>query len=153
MIRYRTVLVLACAACLASVPGHTQAPQLGPGTGARIPALLVLVDTLSHEAPRYRIVRLRIEGDNPSDAILLPHDADPQLITEAIQGLQLIREHAPETGDAPAVLRVRAESRPIGGGRVLPWAARVLGDLRRAATRHVPGLGNIRMIRIWLPRP
>lgn len=154
MRRYLTTLVFAFAACLSwDVPGHAQAAQPRSAAGARVPALLVLVDTLSQEAPGYRILRFPVDGDVPSDVILLPRSADPELITDAIQALQMIRSHVQNRVDAPAMLRVRVDGRRVGRGRVLPWAGRVLGDLRSAAPRDLAGLGNVRAIRIWLPAP
>lgn len=133
--------VLAC-----HVPSDAQVPArtLGP----RVPALVAFVDTLPQDVPRFRILR-----DGVRDVILLPPDADAELLTLAVEALGLARSQSP-TGQL--LLRVGgAEAAGAAGNaarRVLPWAGRVLADARNAREQHVPGVGRVRAVQIWLPR-
>ncbi|HZG44090.1 MAG TPA: hypothetical protein VEY93_14175 [Longimicrobium sp.] len=152
MNRYLIALLIASAASpVCGGAAHSQPNQTIPVERSRIPALLVIVDTLSTINPRYRI--LRTSGDPVSDAILLPRNADPEMVTEAILALQMIRQRAPGVGTAPAELRMRTVSEAHPMRRVLPWAGRIIGDLRRAPYGDMAPLGRVRSIQIWLPSP
>lgn len=126
-----------------------RAQPLEGGAPSRIPVLLVALDTLPTTEPRFRIVRL---GDNSARyMILLPDDAAPEVLSEAVEALRIVWATGPHPDAPHAMLRVApsqpARSRPR---RMLPWGDRVLRDLREARARHVPDVGHVRAVQIWL---
>jgi hypothetical protein len=127
----------------------------GPAVSAqqdrpRVPVLLAIVDTLPDTQPRFRIVQLA--DTSAPYVVLLPRDASPELLSEAVVALRLVwATSGSETRSA--VFRTAApastQTRPR---RVLPWGNRVLQDLRAARARQIPGIGHVRAVRIWLAR-
>jgi hypothetical protein len=139
----KACLVATCAAVFARpATSEAQVPEREPGM--RVPALVAVVDTLPPNTPRFRIMR----GEQ-RDVILLPTDADAQLLTLAIEALRTIRSQSPP---GPMLLRMRSTGDGGPRRRVLPWASRVLGDLRHASEQQVQGVGMVRAVEIWLPR-
>lgn len=124
-----------------------QADRSSPRAQSRAPILLAVVDTLPDTAPRFRIIRL--PGESAREAVLLPSDATPELLTQALEALRMIWVH--DKGSQPGeLLRLnggKAETRPH---RAVPWAGRVLHDLREAHRRQIPGVGSVRAVQIWL---
>lgn len=121
------------------------------GSASRIPVLLAVVDTLPYTAPRFRIVRL---ADNSARyVVVLPADVTSELLSEAVENVRIVSVQ-PDPETPRAMFRAApgtADSRPR---RELPWAERVIRDLRDARERHVPGVGQVRAVQIWLaPRP
>jgi hypothetical protein len=147
----RFPILCVAAACSAvftcAVPSDAQSARCA--SGSRAPALVAVVDTLPHDAPRFRIVR-----DPARDVILIPPDAGPELLTMAVETLGLARSQPQRS---QMILRVRGSGAAAAANasrrRVLPWAASVLADLRDAREQHVPGVGRVRAVQIWLPRP
>jgi hypothetical protein len=127
-------LVAASAAAQASTPPRT-------------PALVALSpDLLGADTP-FRLARFG--GSSPRDVILLAPDADASVLTQAVEALMVVRR---ESGDPGSGVNASFRTRqPQQRPRVLPWAARVLRDVRSAAPREVPGVGRIRGVQIWLP--
>lgn len=121
----------------------------GPSHPTRVPVTLALMSTLPDSIP-YRILR-RADGP-PYDVILFGSGADAGVLSEAVHDLLLLRA---QTGDIPTsggTMRVRRPRGANGRSRpVLPWAQRVVSDLRRAERRAVPGVGEVQTVEIWLP--
>lgn len=148
--KHVTLLIL-CALFL-SKGAVAQATDPDARSVSRRPVLVTVVDTVGDAAPGYRIVRLA--GELSQDVILLPEDASPELLTEAVEALRVVWQRAGERVDASATVRV-VPTEPggtVGRRRAVPWGEKVLQDLRTARERHVPGVGRVRALRIWLPR-
>lgn len=53
----------------------------------------------------------------------------------------------------PRVVRVEPHQGPRGQAlRALPWAQRVVRDLKAAEIREIRSLGEVQAVDIWLPR-
>lgn len=138
------VMAALVAICLLSLSASAQ-----QGRPTRVPVLVATVDSLPNTTTPFLIVR-RTEGE-PRDVILLRAGASADQLSDAVHALLLVRR---ETGDVPSTggtLRVRPGARR-GARPALPWAPRVLADLRRAEPREVPGVGLVPAVEIWLPR-
>lgn len=148
--RHVTLLIL-CALFL-STEAAAQPTEPDARSASRRPVLVAFVDTVGDAAPGYRLVRLA--GESPQDVILLPADASPELLTEAVEALRVVWQRAGEGVDGSATVRVipSEPGRAVVRQRVVPWGATVLQDIRVARERHVPGVGRVRAVRIWLPR-
>lgn len=118
----------------------------------RVPATLAIVEDLRGAVVPYQFVRMA--GNSPQDVVLLAPDITPQQFTEAVEALLLVRSQSPGAF-AETVGRVRVRRNAPSGARrrVLPWADKVLSDLRSAPIRHVPGAGFVRSVQVWLPTP
>lgn len=122
--------------------------QPGGQARTRVPVTVALVSELPY--PDAPFVILRAAQPTPRDYILLPENASAALLTEAINGLLLARRQRGDDPAVDAVLRIRANTpRPA---RPLPWAARVMNDLRSAPHQLVPRVGEVPAVEIWLPR-
>jgi hypothetical protein len=123
-----------------------QAGSPGRPAPTRIPVTVAMVDELpAAQAPFALLRRTEAEG---GDVILLPAAASPDLLSEAVRALLTVRRHQGDHAAQGGTLRVTARtSRPPA----LPWAARVLGDVRRTAPQSVAGVGTARSVVIWLP--
>jgi hypothetical protein len=90
----------------------------------------------------------------PHDVILLRTGTTAAQLSEAIQTLLVARQAG---GDLPAVkgfVRMRphgARTANTSPRKPLPWAERVLRDVRKAPTVQVDGIGRVRAVQIWLP--
>lgn len=78
------------------------------------------------------------------------------MLSRAIMDLAVIRAESGDTvrkGVTPsATMRVRpSQDTPPHAPRELPWAQRVLDDLRGARRRDIPGVGTFPAVEIWLP--
>ena len=148
----RTFKPLLCAAVLvASVRTELQAQQTAAARApTRVPVTVALVDTLAGDAP-FRILRRATVA--PYDVILLRANADSAALSAAVQDLISIRQVQGDTARAAAgVVRVRRPSATPGQRmRMLPWARRVIDDLRRAERQAVAGVGSVPAVQIWLP--
>lgn len=117
----------------------------------RVPVTVVLVEKTPHDdAPA---VILRRAGMTPQDVVLLRADAaDGKQLSSVVLGLISARSVGGDTASASEMLRVRPQPLPPGQVRKeLPWAQRVVNDLRRAERRIVPGVGEVQAVEIWLP--
>jgi hypothetical protein len=120
-------------------------------SAARVPVLLAVVDSLPDTGPRFRIVRQA--GASVRQVVLLPPDANPELLAEAVETLRMLWTRGEDggTADAGAIFRrVPTTTQPPAARRVPSWAGRVLHDLREARPRQVPGIGHVRTVQIWL---
>ncbi len=140
---------LICFALLASTAALS-AQERRDSQSRRVPATVVIVDSLPQRGAPFMIVR-RPEA-SPADVIMLLPGADPVALSNAIRALLTARQAGGDFPSSAATLRVRPQLR---GGTVsqppFPWAPRVVEDLRRAETREVDGIGYVRAIVIWLP--
>lgn len=144
----RILGVLAAALTLLPATGAGQTPQ-PHGKPSRVPVTVVIVERLPVTGAPF--VVLRRADATPRDVILLPAGADAKLLSEAVQMLLIARQAGGDTAAAPATLRVRPQRGRISQRPVLPWAQRVLNDLRRAEPRRVEGVGSVPAVEIWLP--
>jgi hypothetical protein len=133
---------------LLPVSGASQAMR-APGAPMRVPVTIAVVERLP--VPDAPFVVLRRTNAAPRDVILLPAGADAKLLSEAVQMLLIARQAGGDTAAAPATLRVRPQRGRTSQRPVLPWAQRVLNDLRRAEARPVEGVGPVPAVEIWLP--
>lgn len=117
----------------------------------RVPVTIVMVDSINQRDASYVI--LRRPGGVPADVILLRSGASVNQLSEAIRGLLTARYANGDVAPTAATFRVRPRMRAGADARpALPWAARVLNDLRRAELRELSGFGRVRAVEIWLPR-
>lgn len=141
--------VLAAALFVVGGPQGLGAQGQAPGRPTRVPVTVALVERLPQPGEPFVVLR-RADGV-AEDVILLPATADAAQLSVAVQMLLVARQVDGDTASTRAFLRQR---RPDGGNpprRVLPWAQRVLNDLRSAAPRPVADIGNVPAVRIWLP--
>jgi hypothetical protein len=123
------------------------AAQSSTRPAPRTPALVALSPDLQGAEMPFRLARFG--GNSPRDVILLAPDADASELTQAVQALMVVRRHSGD--DVPRVSATFRARHPQQRPRVLPWAARVLQDVRSAAPREIPGVGRVRAVQIWLP--
>jgi hypothetical protein len=139
-------LILLLIALATVTAGRVGAQTADASPRARVPVWVAIAQDLQ-ETEGYRI--LRFAGNGAGDVILLQPNADAVTFTRAVDALMAIRTRAGDTPQADAAMRVRtSQHRPRGP---LPWANRVLRDLRVAELRQVPRVGMRRAVRIWLP--
>lgn len=142
----KPIRILLVAAVLgAALPWRDAAAQEPRGSRARVPALVAISPELHGTEARFRLARFG--GDAPRDVILLAPDADAAVLTHAVEALLAVRRHSGDAAASDAMLRTPERPR----ARVLPWAARVLQDVRAAAPRQIPGVGRLPAVQIWLP--
>lgn len=116
----------------------------------RVPVTLALVDSIPGGAAQFRILR-RVDA-TPHDIILLPYGADQTVLSEAIADLLAMRALTGDTATAAGMMRVRHPQQTAGRTpRPLPWAGRVMNDLRRAEPRPLAGVGTVPAVEVWLP--
>jgi hypothetical protein len=141
----RNVLLLLVAAVLpiSALSATAQSTRPAP----RTPALVALSPDLRGAETPFRLARFG--GNSPRDVILLAPDADASVLTQAVEALMVVRRQSGD--DAARVGATFRARRPQQRPRVLPWAARVLQDVRSAAPREIPGVGRVRSVQIWLP--
>jgi hypothetical protein len=109
---------------------------------------IALADDAALAGAPFRILR-RVDA-SPHDVILLRHGADAAMLSEAVSELQTLRRQQGDTAQASGLMRVRRGENGRGR-RMLPWAPRVLQDLRRAGAEPVPGVGTVPSVQVWLP--
>jgi hypothetical protein len=101
---------------------------------------------------RARFLIIRTPGNARPDIILLPADSDENDFSEAVRSLLITRRRS---GDEPvenAMLRSPGARQVRERSSELPWATRVLRDLRIAPMRRIQSVGTVRALEIWLPR-
>ena len=141
---FRALLV---AAALAAGPVVLAAQRAGERAPTRVPLTVVLVSELPRPGAAYEIQRRPTGSD--LDVILLLDTATPEQLSEAVRGVLTARQAGGDTATRAGTFRVRPHRSTAR--TALPWAARVLTDLRAAHVRQVPGVGRVRAVRIWLP--
>jgi hypothetical protein len=141
------ICVLSLGGVLLSGAASAQADRSSPGAQSRAPVLLALVDSLPDTVPRFRLIRL--PGESTREAVLLPSDATPELLTQALETLRMVWVH--DEGSQPGeMLRLKGGTAETHRRRAFPWAGRVLHDLHEAQPRQIPGVGSVRAVQIWL---
>lgn len=85
---------------------------------------------------------------SPRDVIVLAPNATAADLSAAIHSLVIARQAGGDTAIISGVVRVRKEDRQ---SRSIPWAARVLNDLKSAPARKIAGIGTLPAVQIWLP--
>ncbi len=139
----RTLLLLLAVAAAAMHPGAAQERR-----PVRVPVTVALADgSTPGEAP-FRI--LRRADTSPHDVILLAPAADAAALSDAVAQLQTVRRVQGDTAAVSGTMRVRRRENGHGP-RMLPWAPRVLHDLRRADAQPLAGVGTVRSVQVWLP--
>jgi hypothetical protein len=86
----------------------------------------------------------------PHDLILLRRDAGTAELSAAVRTLIVARQQGGDNPGRSVVLRVR-RTPATPPRRPLPWAQRVLNDLRLAQPIDVQGVGTRPAVEIWLP--
>jgi hypothetical protein len=145
----RILGALTAALTLLTASAAAQATQ-APGAPTRVPVTIAIVERLP--VPDAPFVVLRRPSVAQRDVILLPAAADAKLLSEAVRMLLVARQAGGDTPVSAATLRVRQQRGRTTSRPVLPWAQRVLSDLRRADARPVEGVGAVPAVEIWLPR-
>jgi hypothetical protein len=116
----------------------------------RVPVTVALAEQLDGDASA---VILRRSNVAPHDVILLrAAGANGRQLSEAVLDLLTIREKMGDTPSTTAAVRVRPKAGAPGRvRRELPWAQRVVNDVRKAEVQDIPRVGNVRAVQIWLP--
>lgn len=142
----KLLLLILVALAPAVVPTRHCFAQQAQETRARVPAWVAIDPGMEGTDTRFRLARHA--GSTPHDVILLEPNADAATLTQAVEALLAARRAGGDMPTSGALLRVR---QPHQGARVLPWAGRVLDDVRAAPARQIPGVGRVRAVQIWLP--
>lgn len=120
------------------------------GSPRRVPLTVALVESIPNRGGAFVI--LRRSDATPADVILLTAAADAAALSNAIHTLALARSHGGDRPRKTVMLRQRPELSNPGRSRPeLPWARRVLADLRGAVPRDLAGIGRVRAVDVWLP--
>jgi hypothetical protein len=139
----RKILSLLAGVLLVCSPLRAQAPdQVKP---RRAPVWVAIAPEAQTEP--YRV--LRFAGNAPHDVILLRSGADGATLAQAVEALVAARRRLGGVASSDAAVRVRTttqRTRPP-----LPWADRVIRDVRVADPRELPRVGRVQAVRIWLP--
>ncbi len=153
---YAFLLLLAILAVPLSIAPLAAQQNSSPAVPTRVAVTFALIDELPYGGGSSAIVR-RAEGAFADDSrhdviVLVSRGASARELSSAVMDLLAIRGQHGDTGSTNAVMRVR----PRTGSRtetrrVLPWAQRVVNDVRRAEPRLIEGLGEVRAADIWLP--
>ncbi|MDB4948856.1 MAG: hypothetical protein JWM27_1505 [Gemmatimonadetes bacterium] len=118
----------------------------------RVPVTVALVDELPVADVPFLVQRRPALA--PHDIVLLRTGATAAQLSEAIRTLLAARQAG---GDLPAVngfVRMRPHAAPAANAaprRQLPWAERVMRDVRKAPMMQIEGIGRGRAVQIWLP--
>jgi len=96
-------------------------------------------------------VVLRGVGPGRDDVLLLRTDTDASQLSNAVRTLLTARSVAGDTAARPGTFRMRRQQARTAAPADLPWADRVVRDVRGAPIRDLPGVGRVRAVRIWLP--
>lgn len=139
---------LVLATVIGARQGQAQTAPSAPPT--RVSVAVTLVDRVP--IPGAPFVVIRRATASPRDVIVLPRGADAAVLSAAVYTLVASRQVAGDTSTREMTLRARPGQARAQHHPVLPWADRVLGDLRRADPREVAGIGRVPAVTIWLPR-
>jgi hypothetical protein len=123
-------------------------PGARMGSTSRVPAAVVLVDSLPQQGAPFVIVR-RVDV-SPGDVILLRTGATAEHLSDAVRALMMARQVSGDSATTARTMRLRP--RPGQNRPTLPWAPRVIADVARAQVQNIPGVGRGRSVTIWLPR-
>ncbi len=129
------------------LPGQ---PGARTGSTGRVPAAIVLVDSLPQQGAPFVIVR-RVDV-SPGDVILLRTGATAEHLSDAVRALMMARQVSGDSATTAGTIRLRPRQGVAQNRPTLPWAPRVLADVVRAQVQNIPGVGRGRSVTIWLPR-
>jgi hypothetical protein len=116
----------------------------------RVPVTVAVVERLPAGNTEPFLILRRADLD-PRDVILLTSaSADGRRLSSAVEQLLMNRAVRGDTAARTSAVRVRRRQ-PQAERPELPWAERVLREVRRAEPRLVAGVGVVRAIQIWLP--
>jgi hypothetical protein len=150
----RFIFSLAAATLLGFAPlsNADLAAQQGLGTRMRVPVTVALVERLQDYGDGPAVI-LRRSDVAPRDVILLRAEAaNAQQLSRVVFDLLAIRRQVGDTASITGAVRVRPQKgAPARTPRELPWAQRVVDDVRRAELQNIPGVGMVRAVQIWLP--
>lgn len=158
--------LLLSAAVIAATLVCASQPQAQQAAPRRVPATIVLTDSLPTGTGNPFIIQRR-PNLTPRDVILIRPGADAGQLSDAIRAILTARQAGGDIPATQATLRIRPHSASPagrgaaarganpgtaeGGRRTFPWSQRVLDDLRRAEVQSVAGIGRVRAVQIWLP--
>lgn len=144
----RALLHAAAAVLLGRGPVAAQDGRAPTSTRVhRVPVIVAIAEPPTGGG-RFEIVR-RKSSDGP-DIILLTDSAGPAALSDAVRALMVVRRR---DGDAaPATARIRTRPNPASTAGVIPWAPRVLDDVRARPVQPLGAYGPARWVQIWLPR-
>jgi len=120
----------------------------------RVPVTIALVDQFPADAGNVPGVILRRSGTAPYDVILLRRaDATGAQLAGAILHLMVVRERSGDTAQVDGTFRLPTANRgPRAWDRTeLVVAERIVGRLRHAEVRDIPGVGRVHAREIFLP--
>jgi hypothetical protein len=144
-----SALLLGLGLGLLSSAGYLSAQQ-GATRPTRVPVTIALVDHPSADGAPFRILRRADQA--PYDIILLRPGANQSELSDAIGDLLLIRAQTGDTARTGGTMRIRRTQGASGSvRREIPWAGRVLNDLRKAQPHDLVGVGVVPTVEIWLP--
>jgi hypothetical protein len=115
----------------------------------RIPMTVALVAQLPRAGEPFAVLR-RMDAA-PHDVILIPESATAELLSDAIQTLVVARQASGDLPGFTGYVRTKPHGQQATHRRTLPWAGRVLGDVRKAEPAELTGIGRVRSVQIWLP--
>lgn len=142
-----TVLLMLLGLC---VFGRSDASAQQPKTHSvrsRTPVGIALLDNLP--VPNQKFLVKRTPGAEPADLILLQKGASTSDLSDAIRALVTARQIGGDMPTKAATIRVRPGT---GSPRKdLKWAERVMKDLEKAERKSIGGVGEGRMVVIFLP--
>jgi hypothetical protein len=116
----------------------------------RVPVVIAISDSLLGDSTPVMIVRRANVA--PHDVIVVHSDVDRQRLSDVVLELLTIRGITGDTVTRSAMMRLqRGSERQTHARPELPWAQRVVEDLRRAAAMDIPGFGTLPAVQIWLP--
>jgi hypothetical protein len=138
-----------CSLILGEAPLAAQ--QRASPSARRVPVTVVLLDSLPGEdTSPFRI--LRRADTSPNDVILLREGADAVALSEAVAELLHLRQlQGDSIRTGSGMMRTRRATARSRSARILPWASRVINDLRTAELQDISGVGAGRSVQIWLP--
>lgn len=114
-----------------------------------MPVAVALVDRLPD--PASRAVVLRRRDVEPNDVILLQRSSvTADHLAAAVASLRLVWKKAGQYPTADATIAVRTNAPRAWAETEIPRAERVVGRLREAQPREVPGIGNGPSETLWL---
>jgi hypothetical protein len=115
---------------------------------SRVAALVFVTDSFPYPG---NVAILRRRAASPQDVIVIrSQEASAFDLSEAVRTLLQLRGVSGDSASIDGTFRSRALNTTTTHS-VLPWAERVLGDLRTQKPHNVAHVGFGRSVKIWLP--
>lgn len=146
----QTFAALSCCVILAVGNAIAQQTAQSARPSTRVPVLVAITNTPNLSQQPFMV--LRRAGGAAGDVIVLREGtASAAQLSQAVY--MLLASRRTEGDTAQTVKAFGGEVRTAEGqpARELPWAQRVIDDVRNAQPRAVPGVGRARAVQIWLP--